>query len=86
MNKELPILDHYQKLIAGATCRLCEKNGKLTPIGHCTLQHYDHDGGWPLKGYSGLRWLYIECPNCNYQWSLWKFGIPRHNPEVTDGN
>lgn len=26
----------------------------------------------------GLYWLYIKCPRCGYEWSLWKLGVSRY--------
>ena len=26
-------------------------------------------------------WFYIECPNCGYQWALWKLGVKRDDIE-----
>ena len=30
---------------------------------------YDHDGGYKDK-HSNKWWIFIECPNCKYQWSI----------------
>ena len=41
------------------------------------LHAYLHSGGWTIDGLEGRWWLYMECPECNYQWALWKLGVPR---------
>lgn len=50
-------------------CRWCE--GRLEK----GLQHFDHDGGWPVDGFAEAQWLYKKCTNCGYLWSVWKLGI-----------
>ena len=48
------------------------------------ISHYDHPGGWEVKGYRERQWLYIECvnPDSGYQWALWKLGVGRVAPAV----
>jgi hypothetical protein len=82
-------LDFYQNLIKGATCKWCASRSAGRPakevsLEHLTIEHYEHDGGWPVKGYQQRRWLYVTCPKCDYQWSLWKLGVPRHIPMEPD--
>jgi hypothetical protein len=47
---------------------------KLT---HLPIQAYPHDGGWKVKGSPGLWWVYIVCPECEYEWAIYKLGVPR---------
>src|SRR5437899_167653 len=58
-------LEDYQGLVVRVPCRWC--NGNLG-----SLEHYDHDGGWPVVGYSTPQWLFATCVECKYQWALWK--------------
>ncbi len=56
---------------------------KITKCKHCNtpfsrydpIIHYQHPSGWIVPGYEKKQWLYIECPGCQYQWSLWKLGV-----------
>ena len=34
-----------------------------------------HSGGWDIRGDN--YWLWIHCPKCGYEWSVWKLGVPR---------
>jgi len=67
-------LEDYKKLlmVKRAKCKWCG-----TPLWYCEIEHYDHDDGWEVEGFSKKQWLYVTCPKCGYQWSLWKLGIPR---------
>lgn len=56
----------------GAYCKTCGDRLDGYPI-----QRYPHDAGWTVKGLEEKQWLYIVCPRCGYQNSLWKLGIPR---------
>ena len=49
----------------------------MVPLENEPIEHYDHSDGWPLEGHEELQWLYVECPQCKYQWSLRKLGVPR---------
>ena len=33
---------------------------------------YDHDGGVLIEGHDKKQWIYFECHNCGYQYSLKK--------------
>lgn len=35
---------------------------------------YKHHGGWDIR--DGIYWLWVRCPECNYNWSIWKLGVP----------
>ncbi|MFX1380752.1 MAG: DUF6011 domain-containing protein [Promethearchaeota archaeon] len=39
------------------------------------LGYWDHPGGWMIRG--RMAWLYIHCPKCGYEWSIWKLGVLR---------
>jgi len=52
-------------------CRSC---GEQLPA---TIEHYPHSGGWEVWGFREKQWLYVACPNCGYDWALWKLGVPR---------
>ena len=34
-----------------------------------------HPSGWNLR--NSKYWLYVTCPKCGHQWSLWKLGATR---------
>lgn len=66
-------LEDYGKEAVDKTpkCKWCGK--KLSPV----VQHYPHEGGWPVEGMEGLQWLFIRCTGCDYDHSLWKLGVAR---------
>jgi hypothetical protein len=39
---------------------------------------YLHDGGWRMSGLSVRFWMSIACPDCGYENSFDKFGIPKN--------
>jgi hypothetical protein len=41
------------------------------------LRYYPHSAGWNVQGL-GSVWLYVQCPQCHYQWALWKLGVDRN--------
>ncbi len=62
--------------------RLAFKKGKKCPscgneLEEENIRHYDHDGGWKVRGFKQKRWLYFECPKCRYGASFTKFDVPR---------
>lgn len=63
---EVYTLAEYRAMVTLETCPDC---GCPLPDG---LKHYDHDGGLLVVGFSRPQWLFLECPNCDYQWALWK--------------
>jgi hypothetical protein len=67
-----PSLEDYRKQITRDECGCGRKGLKSLPI-----EHYNHDGGWPIEGFKEKQWLYVTCPKCGYQWALWKLGVPR---------
>jgi hypothetical protein len=67
-----PSLEDYRKQIKDDKCS-CGYVG----LSKLRIEHYDHDGGWPVEGFKEKQWLYVTCPKCGYQWALWKLGVPR---------
>ena len=53
-------------------CRWC--GASLTGS---VVEGYQHEGGWKVPGLDGTWWLFIHCAGCDYDWSLWKLGVPR---------
>ncbi len=77
-------LSEYQSKIIGKDCRWCmshthDNEGRLHKekvlLDTQPLEYYDHDGGYPVKGFKEKQWLYVTCPKCGYQWSLKKLGV-----------
>lgn len=48
------------------------------------IRGYPHSGGWRVEGYKKRLWLYVTCPNCKYQWAIWKLGVPRNLGDKTE--
>ena len=72
---ELPeeIAKPFRDQITKDECRICGYKGlKDLPI----VGYPNHPGGWDIND-SSYWWLFIQCPGCNYQWSLWKLGVAR---------
>ena len=65
-------LEDYKKYLEGQKCRWCG-----TSLENCEIEHYPHEDGWEVEGFEERQWLYVTCPKCGYQWSLWKFLVPR---------
>lgn len=57
-------------------CKYCG-----TPLPHTPIHCYEHSNGWIVKGFQEKQWLFIICPKCNYQWSLWKLGYSQEKSE-----
>lgn len=55
--------------IKSPNCKWC--NTELDDI----IEHYDHDGGRQVEGFSQRQWLYTTCSGCDYQWALHKLGL-----------
>jgi len=66
-------LEDFSKLIITDRCSCGFKGLSKLPI-----EHYDHSGGWKVDGFLKRQWLYVTCPKCEYQWALWKLGVPRN--------
>ena len=58
--------------VAAVRC-LCGYNLKDEPIVYYT----NHDAGWTVEGEETKCWLYVKCPKCGYDMSIWKMGVPR---------
>jgi len=69
--KQAPTLEEYADLVKGKICRWCRTSFRAR------VEHYDHAGGWEVRGFSQKQWLYIRCQKCSYQWNLGKLGIHR---------
>jgi hypothetical protein len=75
-------LREYRALVGDQNCKCCAIAGRKTPLPR-EITHHAHSGGWRVKGFADLQWLYIECPRCESQMSLWKLGVRR---DAGDGN
>jgi len=65
-------IPEYRLQIRTDKCRWCAEG-----LIRLEIQSYDHANGWPTDGFKKKQWLYIECPGCEYQWSLWKLGVAK---------
>lgn len=67
-------LSHYQSELKGKICKWCKKRNEnfIVPLESEPLERYDHSGGYDVDGFEEKQWLYVVCPKCDYQWSLWK--------------
>jgi len=77
-----PTLAEYREKVGVRRCRWCDA---LLPQ---TIDHYEHESGWPVAGMAGLQWLSIKCPGtrakkCGYGWSLNKLGVGRPDFDLT---
>jgi len=72
---ELIALQFYNEIKIDK-CRNC-----AMPLPKKEIYHYRHPKGWVVPGYEEKQWLFIVCPKCNHQWSLWKLGFSR-NPKI----
>lgn len=63
----------FEAQIQENRCHWCDASLEGIPI------HYygPHSGGWIVPGIPHRVWLYKVCPNCGYQWALWKLGVKR---------
>ncbi len=48
------------------------------------LEMYPHGDGWNVDGKASPQWLYLHCPKCGYDKSLWKIGINRPDGELDE--
>ena len=62
-----PTLAEYRARITRTDCPDCHK-----PLSQ-EVQHYNHEFGYPVKGFDLLQWLHIECKGCA-DWAIWKIG------------
>ena len=64
-------LEDYDRLVEGRPCMSCQ-----LPLPGA-VEHYDHSGGWEVRGFTERQWLFVTCPNrkCEYPNALWKLGI-----------
>ncbi len=62
----------FRKQITDWTCP-CGASLRNEPI----MAYGPHIGGWTVVGYDQPLWLFIKCPKCKTDWSLWKIGVER---------
>ena len=55
------------------TSCLCGYDLSKEPI----VYYLPHSGGWTVKAETEKVWLYVKCPKCGYDMSVWKMGVPR---------
>lgn len=57
-------------------CKYCENDLTGLPIQYFNSINA-YRAGWIVEGLPHKVWLFIVCPNCKYQWALWKLGVSR---------
>lgn len=71
--KELPefLAKLYKKNLENCVCGCgCELQlGKI--------YGYPHPFGWDVPEFEEKQWLFVQCPKCQHQWSLWKLGVAK---------
>lgn len=65
-------LEDYAKEIKRKECS-CGAKLNIKPT---NIQHYDHSNGYEVKDFEKKQWLYVHCGNCEYDWAIWKLGVP----------
>lgn len=83
--KTKPSLKYYRSLLIGKKCMDCYPETTIL-LAKQEIEHYNHENGWPLNGHVEKQWLFITCPNCRYQWSFAKLGIPQTLLLESQGN
>ena len=73
-----PSAQKYRKLITNPKCH-CGFD-----LSNETIWAYDHSDGWEVKEVDSFQWLWIKCPSCGYEMSLWKIGVSRDANIVED--
>ena len=68
--------DLAERIFARIPLKRCRHDGEPLPS---IVEYYKHSEGWDLTEYGidAKVWLFIRCPHCNYQYSLWKLGYGR---------
>jgi hypothetical protein len=64
-------LAEYRAMVTRNKCLWC---GNPLPE---EIRYYEHADGWLVRGMENKQWLYLYCARCEYEWALWKLGVPR---------
>lgn len=80
--KEMPLWVETQAyFIARATQYRNHPDGKCgcgkKSYADMKLYGFDDDYGWEVEGFIYEQWLFFLCPECGYQWAIWKIGVPK---------
>lgn len=62
----------FRKHYEDAYCH-CGASLKDEPIRY----YVPHPYGWTINNSDVKAWLFVRCPKCGYDMSLWKIGVPR---------
>ena len=62
-----PTLGYYLSQLSELHCLSCNAD-----LHYGEIEHYEHNGGYPLKNYKNNQWIYITCPKCEIKNSLSK--------------
>ena len=72
-------LEQYRAMVNVTNCPNCNE-----PLPQ-SLDHYPHEWGWPVDGFSFTQWLSLKCLRCDEEWALWKLGVPRPGQVAING-
>lgn len=77
-----PSAQKYRQLISDPKC-LCGFD-----LSEETIWGYSHSDGWEVEETDELQWLWVKCPKCGYEMSIWKIGVPRdvNIEDIKEGN
>jgi len=75
----IPDLDDYEDMVKDKDCKFCRREypSRKISLDGLKVEHYDHDGGWPVRGFAKKQWLYVVCPGCGHQHSFNHLGISK---------
>lgn len=63
-------LEVYAVEIAQKRCHKCSHTFRNEEV-----ETFDHDKGYEVEGFLVRQWLYVTCPNCKCQNTLFNMGI-----------
>jgi len=70
-------LQYYRQMDRRFTC-YCGYEG----LWNLPIYGYSHPDGWKIR--NGKYWLWVHCPKCGHDWSLWKLGVFRELQKQLD--
>lgn len=77
LKKYYPSAQRYRKFITDPVCGSNARHPHDVDLSSEIIWGYPHSDGWEIEKTDKLQWLYISCPVCGHDWSLWKLGVSR---------